>query len=214
MAQIFHHSTNTIARVSDLWRRTVLIALLGYAVDVINNTSYVLKCTTRGLSPFPSATNIMWVNSDSIAPLLPLFHVEVSSSAGMPQGQTCMANHSRVLDGRRHAQSQCAPAATACFRLRSPEDAGKRPAGLRVDFNHGVHVAKGVELHHVPSAYIAEIELYHHWRAQSLYGRMVHGVPPTRGEENITRPRSGSFQRVLRASKRPGGAWRAFDEGI
>ncbi len=50
MAQIFHHSTNTIARVS-IYGAVILIAILGYAANVVNQTSYVTDVHTAQPQP-------------------------------------------------------------------------------------------------------------------------------------------------------------------
>src|SRR5665213_1808180 len=42
MAQIFHHSTNTIARVS-IYGAVILVGILGYAATVVNQTSYITE---------------------------------------------------------------------------------------------------------------------------------------------------------------------------
>ena len=67
MAQIFHHSTNTIARVS-IYGAVILIAIAGIRRERRQSTLPTSpKCTTRGRSPFRSATNITWVNLGWIA---------------------------------------------------------------------------------------------------------------------------------------------------
>ena len=52
MAQIFHRSTNTISRVS-IYGAVILIALLGFAVNVVNQTSYVTEVHNARPQPVP-----------------------------------------------------------------------------------------------------------------------------------------------------------------
>src|SRR6202521_5222779 len=94
MAQIFHRSTNTIARVS-IYGAVILIALLGYAVDVINNTSYVTEVRNARPQPIPFSHK-HHVGELGLDCRYCHSSVEVSSSAGMPPTQTCMACHSQI----------------------------------------------------------------------------------------------------------------------
>src|SRR5258708_28110198 len=94
MAQIFHRSTNTIARLS-IYGAVILIALLGYAVDVVNNTSYVTEVNTARpqVVPFSHKHHVGELGLDCR-----YCHssVEVSSSAAMPATETCMTSHSQI----------------------------------------------------------------------------------------------------------------------
>src|SRR5580692_11369360 len=94
MAQIFHHSTNTIARVS-IYGAVILIALLGYAVDVINNTSYVTEVHNARPQPVPFSHK-HHVGELGLDCRFCHTSVEVSSSPGMPPTQTCMTCHSQM----------------------------------------------------------------------------------------------------------------------
>src|SRR6266850_360228 len=94
MAQIFQRSTNTIACVS-IYGAVIFIALMGYAVDVVNNTSYVTEVNTARpqVVPFSHKHHVGELGLDCR-----YCHssVEVSSSAGMPATETCMTCHSQI----------------------------------------------------------------------------------------------------------------------
>jgi len=182
MPQIFHHSTNTIARVS-IYGAVILIALLGYAVDVINNTSYVTEVHNARPQPVPFSHK-HHVGELGLDCRYCHTSVEVSSSAGMPPTQTCMACHSQIwtnaaiLEPVRASLRDSTP--ISWTRVNALPDF--------VYFNHSIHVAKGVGCTtcHGP---IAEMNIT--WRAQSLYMRWCldcHNAP-----EKYLRPRSEVF---------------------
>jgi hypothetical protein len=182
MAQIFHHSTNTIARVS-IYGAVILIALLGYAVDVINNTSYVTEVHNARPQPVPFSHK-HHVGELGLDCRYCHTSVEVSSSAGMPPTQTCMACHSQIwtnaaiLEPVRASLRDSTP--ISWTRVNALPDF--------VYFNHSIHIAKGVGCTtcHGP---IAEMNIT--WRAQSLYMRWClecHNAP-----EKYLRPRSEVF---------------------
>jgi hypothetical protein len=182
MAQIFHRSTNTIARVS-IYGAVIFIALLGYAVDVVNNTSYVTEVNTARpqVVPFSHKHHVGELGLDCR-----YCHssVEVSSSAGMPATETCMTCHSQIWTN----SSMLEP-------VRASYSGSKPISWTRVNavpdfvyFNHSIHVAKGVGCTtcHGP---VAEMNIT--WRGQTLYMRWClecHNAP-----EKYLRPRSEVF---------------------
>jgi cytochrome c7-like protein len=182
MAQIFQRSTNTIARVS-IYGAVIFIALLGYAVDVVNNTSYVTEVNTARpqVVPFSHKHHVGELGLDCR-----YCHssVEVSPSAGMPATETCMTCHSQIwtnssmLEPVRASYSSAQP--ISWTRVNAVPDF--------VYFNHSIHVAKGVGCTtcHGP---IAEMNIT--WRGQTLYMRWClecHNAP-----EKYLRPRSEVF---------------------
>ncbi len=182
MAQIFHRSTNTIARVS-IYGAVILIAVLGYAVDVVNQTSYVTEVHNARPQPVPFSHK-HHVGELGLDCRYCHSSVEVSSSAGMPPTQTCMACHSQIWTGAAMLEP-----VRASYRDSTPI-AWTRVNALPdfVYFNHSIHVAKGVGCTtcHGP---IAEMNIT--WRAQSLYMRWClecHNAP-----EKYLRPRSEVF---------------------
>jgi hypothetical protein len=182
MAQIFHRSTNTISRVS-IYGAVILIAVLGYAVNVVNQTSYVTEVHNARPQPVPFSHK-HHVGELGLDCRYCHSTVEVSSSAGMPPTQTCMACHSQIWTGAAILEP-----VRASYRDSTPI------AWTRVNavpdfvyFNHSIHVAKGVGCTtcHGP---IAEMNIT--WRAQSLYMRWClecHTAP-----EKYLRPRSEVF---------------------
>jgi len=182
MAQIFHRSTNTISRVS-IYGAVILIAVLGYAVNVVNQTSYVTEVHNARPQPVPFSHK-HHVGELGLDCRYCHSTVEVSSSAGMPPTQTCMACHSQIWTGAAILEP-----VRASYRDSTPI-AWTRVNALPdfVYFNHSIHIAKGVGCTtcHGP---IAEMNIT--WRAQSLYMRWClecHTAP-----EKYLRPKSEVF---------------------
>ena len=182
MAQIFQRSTNTIARVS-IYGAVIFIALLGYAVDVVNKTSYVTEVNTARPQPVPFSHK-HHVGELGLDCRYCHSSVEVSSSAGMPATETCMTCHSQIwtnssmLEPVRASYSSAKP--ISWTRVNAVPDF--------VYFNHSIHVAKGVGCTtcHGP---VAEMNIT--WRGQTLYMRWClecHNAP-----EKYLRPRSEVF---------------------
>ena len=182
MAQIFHRSTNTIARVS-IYGAVILVAVLGYAVNVVNQTSYVTEVHNARPQPVPFSHK-HHVGELGLDCRYCHSSVEVSSSAGMPPTQTCMACHSQIW-----TRAAILEPVRASYRDSTPIS-WTRVNALPdfVYFNHSIHVAKGVGCTtcHGP---IAEMNIT--WRGESLYMRWClecHNAP-----EKFLRPRSEVF---------------------
>ena len=182
MAQIFHRSTNTISRVS-IYGAVILIAILGYAVNVVNQTSYVTEVHNARPQPVPFSHK-HHVGELGLDCRYCHSSVEVSSSAGMPPTQTCMACHSQIWTGAAILEP-----VRASYRDSTPIS-WTRVNALPdfVYFNHSIHVAKGVGCTtcHGP---VAEMNIT--WRENSLYMRWClecHNAP-----EKYLRPRSEVF---------------------
>jgi hypothetical protein len=190
MAQIFHHSTNTIARVS-IYGAVILIALLGYAVDVVNNTSYVTEVHNARPQPVPFSHK-HHVSELGLDCRYCHASVEISSSAGMPSTQTCMTCHSQIwtsaamLEPVRASYRDSTP--ISWTRVNAVPDF--------VYFNHSIHVAKGVGCTtcHGP---VGEMNIT--WRSESLYMRWClecHNAP-----EKFLRPRAEVFNAAYQSPK-------------
>ena len=188
MAQIFHRSTNTISRVS-IYGAVILIAVLGYAVNVVNQTSYVTEVHNARPQPVPFSHKH---HAGELGLDCRYCHssVEVSSSAGMPPTQTCMACHSQIWTGAAILEP-----VRASYRDSTPIS-WTRVNALPdfVYFNHSIHVAKGVGCTtcHGP---IAEMNIT--WRENSLYMRWClecHNAP-----EKYLRPKGEVFNAFYRA---------------
>jgi hypothetical protein len=182
MAQIFHRSTNTIARVS-IYGAVILIAVLGYAVNVVNQTSYVTEVHNARPQPVPFSHKH---HAGELGLDCRYCHtsVEVSSSAGMPPTQTCMTCHSQIW-----TSAEILEPVRASYRDSKPIEWTRVNAVPDfVYFNHSIHVAKGVGCTtcHGP---IAEMNIT--WRENSLYMRWClecHNAP-----EKYLRPKSQVF---------------------
>ena len=188
MSQIFHRSTNTIARVS-IYGAVILIGLLGYATNVVNQTSYVTEVHNARPQPVPFSHKH---HAGELGLDCRYCHtsVEVSSSAGMPPTQTCMTCHSQIwtsaaiLEPVRASYRDSTP--IAWTRVNALPDF--------VYFNHSIHVAKGVGCTtcHGP---VAEMNIT--WRENSLYMRWCldcHTAP-----EKFLRPKSEVFNPFYKA---------------
>ena len=182
MAQIFHRSTNTISRVS-IYGAVILIAILGYAVNVVNQTSYITEVHNARPQPVPFSHK-HHVGELGLDCRYCHSSVEDSSSAGMPPTQTCMACHSQIWTGAAMLEP-----VRASYRDSTPI-VWTRVNALPdfVYFNHSIHVAKGVGCTtcHGP---VAEMNIT--WREETLYMRWClecHNAP-----EKFLRPRSEVF---------------------
>lgn len=182
MAQIFHRSTNTIARVS-IYGAVIIVAVLGYVASVINGTSYITEVNNARPQPVPFSHK-HHVGELGLDCRYCHSTVEISSDAGMPPTQTCMACHSQIwtnaaiLEPIRVSYRDSKP--IEWTRVNAVPDF--------VYFNHSIHIAKGVGCTtcHGP---IGEMNIT--WRAESLYMRWClecHNAP-----EKYLRPRSEVF---------------------
>jgi hypothetical protein len=182
MAQIFHRSTNTISRVS-IYGAVILIGILGFAANVVNQTSYVTEVHNARPQPVPFSHK-HHVGELGLDCRYCHTSVEISSSAGMPPTQTCMTCHSQIWTGAAILEP-----VRASYRDSTPIS-WTRVNALPdfVYFNHSIHIAKGVGCTtcHGP---VGEMNIT--WRAQSLYMRWClecHNAP-----EKFLRPRSEVF---------------------
>jgi len=188
MAQIFHRSTNTIARLS-IYGAVILIALLGYAVDVVNKTSYVTEVNNARPQPVPFSHK-HHVGELGLDCRYCHTSVEVSSSAGMPPTETCMTCHSQIWTN----SEMLAPVRASYTNSKSISWTRVNAVPDFVYFNHSIHVAKGVGCTtcHGP---IGEMNIT--WRGQTLYMRWClecHNAP-----ERFLRPRSEVFDAFYQA---------------
>src|ERR1700690_97197 len=97
MAQIFHRSTNTIARVS-IYGAVFLLAIGGYLGYTIDASPYFTEVNNARPQPVPFSHK-HHVGELGLDCRFCHSSVEVSSSAGMPPTQTCMAGHSQIWTG-------------------------------------------------------------------------------------------------------------------
>jgi hypothetical protein len=188
MAQIFHRSTNTIARVS-IYGAVFLLAIGGYVADAINFSPYITDVNNERTQPVPFSHK-HHVTQLGLECRYCHTSVEESSSAGMPPTQTCMACHSQIwlnspmLEPVRESYST--DTSIAWTRVNAVPDF--------VYFNHSIHIAKGVGCTtcHGP---VGEMNIT--YRAQTLYMRWCldcHNAP-----EKYLRPRAEVFNASYQA---------------
>lgn len=138
MAQVFHPSTNTIAKVT-LWAAVLFIALLAWAGISLDQSSYSTGQSVVRTQP------VQFSHDHHTAGLgidCRYCHstVETSAFAGMPPTQTCYGCHQIIW-----SQSDYLAPVRESFRT------GKPIRWVRVHdlpdfayFNHAIHLAKGV----------------------------------------------------------------------
>src|ERR1700676_4831571 len=138
MAQIFHRSTNTIARLS-IYGAVILVALLGYAVDVVNKTSYVTEVNNARPQPVPFSHRH---HAGELGLDCRYCHtsVEKSSFAGVPATQNCMTCHSQIWTN----SSMLEPVRAGSRTDKSLEWTRVNALPDFVYFDHSIHINKGV----------------------------------------------------------------------
>ncbi len=178
MSQIFHRSTNTIARVS-IYGAVFLLAAMGYAVYELSASPYITDVNIAKDQPVPFSHK-HHVGELGLDCRYCHTAVETSSSAGMPPTQTCMTCHSQIW-----VNSPMLEPVRASYR----DD--KSIQWIRVNavpdfvyFNHSIHVAKGVGCVtcHGP---VGDMPLT--WRANTL--QMSWCLDCHNKPENFVRPR-------------------------
>jgi len=182
MAQIFHRSTNTVARIS-IYGAAVLIAILGWAAYELSASPYVTDVNVAKDQPVPFSHK-HHVGELGLDCRYCHTAVESSSSAGMPPTQTCMTCHSQIW-----VNSPMLEPVRASYR----DD--KSIQWIRVNavpdfvyFNHSIHVNKGVACVtcHGP---VGDMPLT--WRANTL--QMGWCLDCHRNPEKFVRPRENVF---------------------
>ncbi len=138
MPQIFHHSTNTLAKLSIFGAIFILLAAM-WALAEINRSSYNTGQYIERQQPV-QFSHKHHTGDDGIDCRYCHTSVETSSSAGMPSTQTCMNCHSQIwadspyLEPVRESLKTGVP--IEWTRVHDLPD--------YVYFNHSIHVAKGV----------------------------------------------------------------------
>ncbi|MGE0127403.1 MAG: cytochrome c3 family protein [Blastocatellales bacterium] len=138
MPQIFHHSTNTIARVS-IFGAVFILAAIIWAAYEINGSSYVTQAFVPREQPV-QFSHKHHVSDDGIDCRYCHTSVEKSAFAGIPPTKTCMNCHSQLF-----ANSDYLAIVRESWRDDKPI-IWKRVHDLPdyVYFNHSIHVKKGV----------------------------------------------------------------------
>jgi hypothetical protein len=190
MSQIFHPSTNTIARVSIL----ALVLLIGgglWLLAAINRSSYVTGADVVRDQPVPFSHQ-RHVGGNGIDCRYCHTSVEETGFAGIPATETCMSCHSQVLSD-----------APMLAPIRESFRSGVPVQWTRVHdlpdfvyFNHSIHVAKGVGCETCHGR-VDKMPLM--WQEQSL--QMEWCLECHRAPEKFLRPR----EEVLTMGYKPAG---------
>src|SRR5882757_1172462 len=138
MAQIFHRSTNFIARFS-VFSTLFLVGVALVAVLAVARSPYMTRQNISRGQPV-QFSHKHHVGDDGIDCRYCHQTVETTASAGMPSTQTCMNCHSQLW-----ADSPYLEPVRASFRDNKPIE-WERVHDLPeyAYFNHSIHIAKGV----------------------------------------------------------------------
>lgn len=138
MAQIFHRSTNYLAKAS-LFGALILVGFILYLVLEVNRSDYVTGAFNAKEQPV-QFSHKHHVGDAGVDCRYCHTSVEKSSSAGIPPSKTCMNCHSQLW-----AESPYLEPVRASFKNNKPLR-WTRVHDLPdfVYFNHSIHVNKGV----------------------------------------------------------------------
>ena len=138
MSQIFHHSTNTLSKLS-IFGALFLVAGALWLILQVNRSPYVTQEGIAREQPVPFSHQ-HHVGGFGIDCRYCHTSVEVSASAGIPPTKTCMNCHSQIWS-----------TSPALEPVRESYRTGRSIEWNRVDdlpdfayFNHSAHVNKGV----------------------------------------------------------------------
>jgi hypothetical protein len=138
MPQVFHQSTNTIARVS-IFGAIFLIGGLLWVLSEINRSTYVTQAFVAKDQPV-QFSHRHHVGDDGIDCRYCHSTVEETASAGMPTTKTCMNCHSQLFANSQYLEP-----------VRESWRSGTPLRWTRVHdlpdfayFDHSIHVNKGV----------------------------------------------------------------------
>ncbi len=138
MAQIFHRSTNTIARVS-IFGGIFIIALLSWVWVELYRSDYVTEVNVVRDQPIPFSHK-HHASDDGIDCRYCHTSVETSKFAGIPPTETCMTCHSQLWGDSPMLEP-----------VRESLRTGRSIAWTRVHvlpdyvfFDHSIHIHKGI----------------------------------------------------------------------
>lgn len=138
MAQIFHRSTNTFAKVS-IFGAVFFIAAIGWLIFALERSSYFTEVGVAREQPVPFS------HKHHVAGLgldCRYCHtsVEDSSFAGIPPTKTCMNCHAQIWSDSPALE----PVRASLRNDQSIEWIRVNDLADFVYFNHSIHVAKGI----------------------------------------------------------------------
>ena len=182
MAQVFHRSTNTLARVT-IFGAVFIAAALGFVIYEVNSSPYFTDVNVAQIQPVPFSHK-HHVTDDGIDCRYCHTSVENSSFAGIPPTHTCMTCHSQIW-----VNSPMLEPVRASYRTgNSIEWTRVNSLPEFVYFDHSIHINKGVGCTTCHGK-IGEMPLT--WRANTLYMRWCincHNHP-----QDYVRPREEVF---------------------
>ena len=136
--QIFHHSTNTLAKLS-IFGGLFIIAAAAWVVAEINRSSYNTGAYIERQQPV-QFSHKHHVGDDGISCVYCHTSVEVSNNAGIPPTKTCMNCHSQIWSDSPYLE----PVRASWREGRPIEWTRVHDLPDYVYFNHGIHISKGV----------------------------------------------------------------------
>jgi len=138
MPQIFHRSTNTLAKLS-IFGSIFVLLFVTWAVAEINRSSWNTGAFDEREQPV-QFSHKHHTGDDGIDCRYCHTSVEVSSNAGLPPTKTCMNCHSQLWSDSPYLEP-----VRASWRDNKPiEWTRVHDLPDYVYFNHSIHVAKGV----------------------------------------------------------------------
>ncbi len=182
MSQIFHRSTNTIARVSIFGAAFIVAGLLGL-FDEVNRSPWVTEARVARDQPI-QFSHERHVAGNGIDCRYCHTSVEESSFAGIPPTKTCMNCHSEIFSDSPYLE----PVRQSFRSDRSIEWTRVHDLPDFVYFNHSIHVNKGVGCT-TCHGQVDRMPLI--WQEKSL--QMEWCIDCHRNPEQYVRPRSAVF---------------------
>jgi cytochrome c7-like protein len=188
MAQIFHRSTNTFAKVS-IFGAVFFVAAIGWLINELQRSSYITEVGVAREQPVPFSHK-HHVAGIGIDCRYCHTSVEKSSFAGIPPTKTCMNCHSQIW-----RDSPTLEPVRASFRDdKSIEWVRVNKVADFVYFNHSIHVAKGVGCQ-TCHGQVDQMPLT--WRENTLH--MEWCLECHRQPEKYVRPKSEVFNMNYKA---------------
>jgi hypothetical protein len=189
MAQIFHRSTNTLSRLS-IFGAVFILAGLAWVLAAVHRSPYVTRVNQARDQPIPFSHE-HHVRGLGIDCRHCHTSVEDAAFAGIPPTKTCMTCHSQIW-----AESPILePVRTSLRTDRSIEWTRVHDLPDFVQFDHSIHVAKGVGCS-TCHGQVNEMPLV--WQTASL--QMEWCLECHRAPERFVRPRDQVFNMDWRPS--------------
>ena len=136
--QIFHHSTNTLAKLS-IFGGLFILGLALWALAEVHRSSYNTGQYIERQQPV-QFSHKHHVGDDGISCVYCHTSVETSNTAGLPPTQTCMNCHRQIWSESPYLK----PVRDSLNENRPIEWTRVHDLPDYVYFNHSIHVAKGV----------------------------------------------------------------------